>query len=103
MFAENLWWQALFTVQTKFPFEFFIAKTFSATWPFGAAYGFLSVFGFIFPRRKIRKKTKQHLIIHHSEIKKVIYVLFLPSTWLQNVAFVVSKRRNTADQKSSGV
>lgn len=76
MFAENLWWQALFTVQTKFPFEFFIAKTFSATWPFGAAYGFLSVFGFIFPRRKIRKKTKQHLIIHHSEIKKVIYVLF---------------------------
>lgn len=54
-----------------------------------------------FPPIKL-EKTKQHLIIHHSEIKKVIYVLFLPSTWLRNVAFVVSKHKNTAAQKSSG-
>lgn len=30
MSAENVWQQALFTVQTKFSFEFFIAKTFPA-------------------------------------------------------------------------
>lgn len=58
MSAENVWQQALFTVQTKFSLNSLLLR--------------------LFQHFSYNKITKQQLIIHHSQIKKVIYGFFPP-------------------------
>lgn len=88
MFAgeKNVWQQALFTAPTKFSPEFYIAGTFPA---------------FVLAQ----KITKQQLIIHHCEIKKVIYASVPPPPppGSQMMHLLSQKYENITAQTKSGV